>query len=114
MGFLDKVEKLISEVEQNQTMQPAAPQPTNDPTNLTATQPANVPEEPEVEVTKLSPESEVLLVRLIKKALATKIEPSDINELGDLEDINEKNAKEALKRFINIMKKYSSDIDVTT
>lgn len=112
MSFLDKVNKLINEVEQNPTPQPVAPQPTNDPTNLTATQPAQPAETPEVEVTKLSPESEVLLVRLIKKALATKIEAEDINELGDFEDINEKNAKEALKRFINIMKKYSTDIDV--
>ena len=32
----------------------------------------------------------------------------------DLIKTAEKNAKEALKRFINIMKKYSSDIDVTT
>jgi hypothetical protein len=70
--------------------------------------------EPEPEVSQLSPEGEVLLVRLIKKALVTKIEPSDIESLSELSDINEVNAKSSLEKLINIMKKYSQDIDVTT
>ena len=69
---------------------------------------------PEPEASKLSPEGEVLLVRLIKKALVTKIEPSDIESLSELSDINEVNAKSSLEKLINIMKKYSQDIDVTT
>ena len=68
--------------------------------------------EPQVE--QLSPEGEVLLVRLIKKALVTKIEPSDVETLSDLSDINEVNAKASLEKLINIMKKYSQDIDVAT
>jgi hypothetical protein len=68
--------------------------------------------EPETE--KLSPEGEVLLIRLIKKALVTEIEPSDINTLSELSDINEVNAKASLEKLINIMKKYSQDIDVET
>ena len=67
---------------------------------------------PEPEVRQLSPESEVLLVRLIKKALVTKIDPNDINSIETLNDINETNAKESLQTLINIMKKYSTDIDV--
>ena len=67
---------------------------------------------PEPEVKQLSPEGEVLLVRLIKKALVTKIEPSDIDTLSELSDINEVNAKASLEKLINIMKKYSQDIDV--
>ena len=70
--------------------------------------------EPEPEVQQLSPEGEVLLVRLIKKALVTKIEPSDIDTLSELSDINEVNAKASLEKLINIMKKYSQDIDVAT
>ena len=66
--------------------------------------------EPEVET--LSPESEVLLVRLIKKALVTEIDANDVDSISALEDINENNAKESLKLLINIMKKYSTDIDV--
>ena len=69
---------------------------------------------PEPEAQKLSPEGEVLLVRLIKKALVTKIEPSDIESLSELSDINEVNAKASLEKLINIMKKYSQDIDVAT
>ena len=68
--------------------------------------------EPQIE--QLSPEGEVLLVRLIKKALVTKIEPSDVETLSELSDINEVNAKSSLERLINIMKKYSQDIDVAT
>lgn len=75
-------------------------------------QPAPEPVAPEPAVQQLSPESEVLLVRLIKKALVTKIDPNDINSIETLNDINENNAKESLKMLINIMKKYSTDIDV--
>lgn len=67
---------------------------------------------PEPEISQLSPEGEVLLVRLIKKALVTKIEPSDVDELSELSDINEVNAKASLQKLINIMKKYSQDIDI--
>ena len=69
---------------------------------------------PEPEIQKLSPEGEVLLIRLIKKALVTEIEPSDIDTLSELSDINEVNAKASLEKLINIMKKYSQDIDVET
>ena len=67
---------------------------------------------PEPQVETLSPESEVLLVRLIKKALVTEIDPNDVDSISALGDINEKNAKESLKMLINIMKKYSTDIDI--
>lgn len=67
---------------------------------------------PEPKVETLSPESEVLLVRLIKKALVTEIDPNDVDSISVLGDINEKNAKESLKMLINIMKKYSADIDI--
>ena len=83
------------------------------PTELPVEEPAGAPA-PEPEVKQLSPEGEVLLVRLIKKALVTKIEPSDVEALADFSDINEVNAKESLQKLINIMKKYSQDIDVAT
>lgn len=68
------------------------------------------PEEPEA----LAPESEVLLVRLLKQALVMDIKPDDVNLLSDMEDINEKNAKESLTKLINVMKSYSADIDIDT
>ena len=70
--------------------------------------------EPEPEVQQLSPEGDVLLIRLIKKALVTKIDSSDVDTLSELSDINEINAKSSLEQLINIMKKYSRDIDVAT
>ena len=75
-------------------------------------QPAPEPAAPEPAVQQLSPESEVLLVRLIKKALVTEIDPNDVDSISALGDINENNAKESLKMLINIMKKYSTDIDI--
>lgn len=71
-----------------------------------------IPTQPEVQ--PLSPESEVLLIRLMRKALVTEISPEDVDSLSEMGDINEKNAKEGLTTLINIMKKYSSDIEVET
>jgi len=71
-------------------------------------------EEPEAEVETLSPESEVLLVRLLKKALVTEIDPEDVDTITSLNDINEINAKDTLTMLINVMKKYSTDIDIET
>lgn len=79
------------------------------PEEIPAEEPA-----PEPEVEQLSPESEVLLVRLIKKALVTEIDPNDVDSINELSDINEVNAKSSLQMLINIMKKYSQDIDVNT
>jgi|TARA_R110000803_G_scaffold201102_1_gene265774 hypothetical protein len=69
-------------------------------------------EEPQIET--LSPESEVLLVRLLKKALVTEINPEDVDTVSALNDINEVNAKDTLTMLINVMKKYSTDIDIET
>lgn len=69
-------------------------------------------EEPQIET--LSPESEVLLVRLLKKALVTEIDPEDVDTITSLNDINEINAKDTLTMLINVMKKYSTDIDIET
>ena len=71
-------------------------------------------EEPQAEVKTLSPESEVLLVRLLKKALVTEIDPEDVDTIASLNDINEVNAKDTLSMLINVMKKYSADIDIET
>ena len=99
--FLKQYNKLIEQDE------------TELPTELPVEEPAEAPA-PEPEVRQLSPEGEVLLIRLIKKALVTKIEPSDVEALADFSDINEVNAKESLQKLINMMKKYSQDIDVAT
>lgn len=69
-------------------------------------------EEPKAETTTLSPESEVLLIRLLKKAMVMKLDPEDIDEIVDLNDVNETNAKQVLDKIIRIMKSYSTEIDI--
>lgn len=114
MKFINNIDKLLNEIDGNQTLpNPDSLQPNNNPANITAVPQPDTPES-DVEVTKLSPESEVLLVRLLKKALATKISDEDVTELDDFNDINESNAKQALTRLINVMKKYTNDIDIDT
>jgi hypothetical protein len=49
---------------------------------------------------------------MIKKALVTQIDSNDVDSITSLGDINEKNAKSSLSLLINIMKKYSTDIDI--
>ena len=68
--------------------------------------------EVETEISTLSPESEVLLVRLLKKALVTTIDPDDVTMIDDMNDINENNAKSSLSTLIRIMKSYSTDLDI--
>ena len=53
------------------------------------------------------------VAKLIKKALVTDIDSNDVDSISELSDINETNAKQSLQMLINIMKKYSQDIDVT-
>lgn len=115
---MSRFQKILNEYkylteQDDQSMQPtptdgAAQIPT--PPTTEAPPPPEQPEEPEA----LAPESEVLLVRLLKQALVMDIKPDDVNLLSDMEDINEKNAKTSLTKIINVMKSYSADIDVNT
>ena len=62
----------------------------------------------------LTPEGEVFLVRLLRKALF--MNPGDLDEktLKDLPEVNETNASDVLTSIVDIMKKYSNSIDVIT
>ena len=64
------------------------------------------------EAEALSSEGEVMLVRLLKKALVMKIEDDAVLEVNDLNDINETNAKRTLESLVDVMNQYSSDIDI--
>ena len=74
-----------------------------------------MPDEPGPEETTdpLSSEGEVMLVRLLKKALVMKIDDDAILEVNGITDINEQNAKQALETLVDVMNQYSSDIDIT-
>ena len=74
---------------------------------------APVDDTPAEEVTvPLSPESEVMYVRLLKKAMVMNLDPEDIDNVNDLTDVNEDNAKEILGKILQLMKSYSTDIDI--
>ena len=112
MNFLKKVEQYRVLFEQDappaEVQQAPAPAPGQQPD-----QPAEVEtsggagEEP-------LPESNVLLVRLLLKALVMDIDPEDVRAIQKMGDINETNASQALSDLIKIMKNYSADIDIDT
>jgi hypothetical protein len=109
MKFLKKIYdlNLINEADE-------APPPPGAEADASVEDPAAAPtEEPTEEVvTELSPESEVMYVRLLKKAMVMNIEPEDIDNITDIGDVNETNAKKLLGQILQIMKKYSTDIDI--
>lgn len=59
----------------------------------------------------LTPQGEVMLIRLIAKALTIKPSPEDLIEVVGLKDINETNAKQTLTKLISIIRGYA---DVST
>ena len=70
-------------------------------------------EEPAEEVTTpLSPEAEVMYIRLLKKAMVMKLDPEDLDAVVGLADINESNAKAVFADILRVIKSYSSEIDI--
>ena len=106
MKFLKRIYdlNLINEADQ-------APPPPGAEIENTAEVPVEEPAE-EVVVTPLSPESEVMYVRLLKKAMVMDIDPEDIDNISNIDGVNETNAKELLGTILQIMKSYSNDIDI--
>jgi hypothetical protein len=72
-----------------------------------------VPEEQGVEqIEKLSPEGMVFLVRLLAKALMIeRLDPDEEKKIVDFGDINENNAKEALKNLMPIIQHYTPSLE---
>ena len=60
----------------------------------------------------LSPESEVMYVRLLKKAMVMDIDPVDIDNINEMAEVNENNAKEVLASIVSVMKSYTTEIDL--
>lgn len=70
--------------------------------------PEEAPQEQEAQKDILSPEGMVFLVRLLPKALMIDtLEPNEEALLSDIGDIDEVNAKDALKKIIPIIQKYA-------
>lgn len=77
----------------------------------TPEQPVDATEPVEVE-TALSPESEVLLIRLIRKALVTDVDPDSESafQIEKMGDINEGNARDNLGILQRIIRNYGPDV----
>jgi len=120
MKFLNLIEQRLKTLSEQVPGEVAAPVPMDPaaavapapvPAPVPASAPAPTPEETQK---ALTPEGEVFLVRLLKKALF--MNPGDIDEkaLSELPEINEKNAAEVLNNIVGIMRKYSTELDVET
>lgn len=71
------------------------------------------PEQP-AEQKSLTPEGEVFLINLIKKALFMNPDDLGLNALKNLPEVNEKNASDVLKQIIKLMQIEAIDLDVNT
>tara|TARA_R110001599_G_scaffold100119_2_gene256444 strand:- start:1283 stop:1597 length:315 start_codon:yes stop_codon:yes gene_type:complete len=69
-------------------------------------------EAPEEVTTPLSPEAEVMYIRLLKKAMVMKLDPEDLDAVVGLADINESNAKAVFADILRVIKSYSTEIDI--
>jgi hypothetical protein len=100
--------------EQDQPPVPPAAPPAPEGAVPDQAQPTPVPEIPEQKpnIEALSSEGMVFLVRLIGKALMIQnIDPDEEEKITEFGDINENNAKEALKNFMPIIQRYSPSVE---
>jgi hypothetical protein len=100
--------EIITEQDQPEIQAPDVIQPDQ-------AQPTPAPEAPQPETSEIepmSPEGMVFLVRLIKKALMIDdLEPDEEQMITDLGNIDEVNAKEAIKKLVPIIQKYAPSVE---
>lgn len=114
MKFLDRLDLRRAQLlgEADEAPLPPGAKAGNADENPTPQEVQQTQDEQPAEPVKLSPEGEVMLIRLLKKAFVIQPRPEDIEQMTDLDDINESNARESLQKIIGLMKKYSTDIDI--
>tara|TARA_R110002153_G_scaffold267647_1_gene431892 strand:+ start:235 stop:549 length:315 start_codon:yes stop_codon:yes gene_type:complete len=81
------------------------------PPDMEAEEPSEAGAAEEV-TTRLSPEAEVMYIRLLKKAMVMKLDPEDLDAVVGLADINESNAKAVFADILRVIKSYSTEIDI--
>lgn len=81
------------------------------PPGMEAEEPAEATT-PEEVTTPLSPEAEVMYIRLLKKAMVMKLDPEDLDAVVSLADVNESNAKSVFADILRVIKSYSTEIDI--
>lgn len=97
---------ILFEQEPPESALPDAAMPQADPMPPKKPGPANEPE-----TDKLTPEGEVMLVRLLLKAFVLSPEPEDASEISKIQNVNASNSKEVLTKIIGLIRKYT-DVDV--
>lgn len=109
MKFLDMVRAQYEQIlEQDMPVTPEinVPSPGAAPAATTPEQPA--PEQPK----QLTPEGEVFLVNLLRKALFMNPGDIELKSIKDLPETDEKNASDILKKIVEIMQVSSVDLNV--
>lgn len=113
MKFADLVDSKLKSLLEQTPIQPdfnapapAAPAPVMPAAPVASEQPA--------EQKSLTPEGEVFLINLIKKALFMNPDDLGLNALKNLPEVNEKNASDVLKQIIKLMQIEAIDLDVNT
>lgn len=120
MKFEDLVKKKFeSLLEQTPGAVPEVIMPAQDPVVAQQLQaqptPAPAPAPEEQSTTKpLTPEGEVFLINLLRKALFMNPDDLELKSIKDLPDTNEKNASDVLDRIVKIMQIDSINLDVNT
>lgn len=94
------VEQQEAEVAQTDAAMPPADQVQAAPAGEPAAQP-------------LSSEGEVMLVRLMKKALVLKPDDADTDSIVEMPEVNAQNAKQVLERLIALIRKYDPDVSLS-
>jgi hypothetical protein len=74
-----------------------------------ATAPLPEPSQPQG---KLTPEGKVWLVGLLKKALFMNPGDKSLSSLDNLPDVNESNASEVLQSILDVMDRYSTNLNI--
>lgn len=114
-----KFNKLVAErfrhlIEQTPADLPIPGQEASAPMPVPAATPASTvpPPEPVQPQGKLTPEGKVWLVGLLKKALFMNPGDKSLSSLDNLPDVNESNASDVLQKILDVMDKYSTNINI--
>lgn len=112
-----KFEKLVAEkfkqlIEQTPGDLPVPGQEASAPPLQQAPQQAATAEPSNVQQQPLTPEGKVWLVGLLKKALFMNPGDKSLSSLDSLPEVNEGNASDVLQKILDVMDKYSTNINI--
>jgi hypothetical protein len=104
-----KYEQLFEQAPGQDFSMPAPEAPAPAPVPAQNPDTTSVPQEQK----PLTPEGEVFLIKLIKKALFLNPDDLELKTLKDLPEVDEKNASDVLSKIIKLMQVDAIDLDVS-